>query len=158
MIVVSDTSPITSLLAIERIDLLKKLYDEVTIPPAVKDELEVCHSNLPAFLRVMAPKNNERVRVLTSRLDPGEAEAIVVASELHADCLLMDETLGRSVAREEDIPVIGLVGILLLAKERGMITNVGDILDALKNQAGFYLADNIRIFALKNAGESVKRS
>ena len=53
MIVVSDTSPITSLIAIKRIDLLKKLCDEVTIPPAVRDELEVCHSNLPSFLRVI---------------------------------------------------------------------------------------------------------
>ena len=153
MLVVSDTSPITSLLAIHRIDLLKQLYGAVAIPPAVKDELEVCHSNLPSFLREIEPKNAEKVQVLTSRLDHGEAEAIVLAGEMHADCLLMDESLGRTVAREEDIPVIGLVGVLLLAKERGMITNIGHMLDALQEQAGFYLAENVRRFALKSAGE-----
>ena len=105
MIVVSDTSPLTYLHQIERFALLSTLYDEIVIPPAVQRELEDAahlHESLDwSLLRVVAPKSLEEVTSLATFLDRGEAEAIVVAFELRADFLLIDEADGRATARQK---------------------------------------------------------
>ena len=98
MIVVSDTSPISALLRIKQLDLLEKLYEKVIIPEAVERELLRGHCTLPSFVEIRAIKDTAAFKRLCSRLDPGEAEAIVLARELHADFILIDESLGRSVA------------------------------------------------------------
>ena len=107
MIVVSDTSAITALLQIGRGELLKELYHEVLIPDAVRHELIQAHPVLPAFLRCEQVVNTVEVQRLRIELDMGEAEAIVLAKERHADVLLMDEIEGRRVAMREGVPFIG---------------------------------------------------
>src|SRR3989442_663968 len=98
MIVVSDTTAITSLLQIGRCDLLRQLYHEVLIPEAVRDELIAAHPALPVFLRVERAEDRVRVSRLQIELDLGEAEAISLAKERGADLLLIDENEGRRVA------------------------------------------------------------
>ncbi len=154
MIVVSDTSPITALLSIGRIDLLADLFGSVVIPHAVAEELLRGHDHLPDFLHVSSVSNARRVEKLEEQLDRGEAEAIVLASELHADFLLMDESLGRAVARREGLPVIGLLGVLLLAKRRGKIALIAEVLENLKTRAGFHLAEDLRLRVLQEANEA----
>lgn len=99
MIVVSDTSPITYLHQIERFALLSSLYGEVVIPPAVERELRQAaplHDSLDwSALRVVEPKSSVMVASLSASLDLGESEAIIVASEIKADLLLIDEANGR---------------------------------------------------------------
>ena len=104
MIVVSDTSPLTALLAIGQGDLLTKLFGDVVIPPAVKSELLRTHSVLPAWLRVQALRDNVRAGIYARSVDRGEAEAIALAEELHADHLLIDERKGRRLAQEQGLP------------------------------------------------------
>lgn len=152
MIVVSDTSPISNLMQIGRVELLVNLFGQVIIPPAVARELQVEHGSLPASLQVIAPTNGREVRQLTSLLDSGEAEAIVVATELHADRLLIDEKAGRRVAQEAGLRIIGLAGILLLAKQRGLIPQVQEPLRQLVVN-GFYLDEAIQQEILRAAGE-----
>lgn len=153
MLVVSDTSPITSLLVIGKVDILRDIYQEIIIPPAVADELNAYHKQLPSFVSIARAKNVEKVEALTAQLDQGEAEAIVLAKETRADYLLIDETIGRSIACGENIPVVGLVGVLLVAKKRGIIASLGEMLDELQEKAGFYLGDDVRRLALVAAGE-----
>jgi predicted nucleic acid-binding protein len=152
MIVVSDTSPISNLLQIGRIELLLDLFGRVIIPPPVAHELQVEHGSLPTFLQVIRPTNAREVRRLTGLLDSGEAEAIVVAGELHADRLLIDEKAGRRVAQESGLRIIGLAGILLLAKQRGLIAQVREPLRQLV-VSGFYLDEEIQHQVLQAAGE-----
>ncbi len=98
MIVVSDTSPRTALLTAGAADVLPKLFHEVIIPEAVRDELRRGHPELPSWLRVAAVANHARARQYAQIVDAGEAEAIQLAKELHADQLLIDERKGRSIA------------------------------------------------------------
>lgn len=91
---------------------------------------------------------------LNKELDPGEAEAIVLARQLRADLLLMDEALGRRVAMQEHLPVIGLVGVLLLAKEQGLLDSLGMIFAELEAKAGFFLSQHLKQRVLQEAGES----
>lgn len=93
------------------------------------------------------------VQRLLAELDFGEAEAIVLAKELHADELLMDESSGRRVAMREGVPVIGLLGVLLEAKGRGLIGSVGILIERLEREAGFYVASRVKDIILREAGE-----
>lgn len=153
MIVVSDTSPITALLTIQQIDLLARLYGEVKIPPAVAEELLAYHAELPEFIQTTPVAFSPLLDQLKRQLDRGEAEAIVLAKELHADLLLIDESLGRDAARHEHLPVIGLMGVLLIAKKKGLIASLRDLMERLETEAGFYLSRPVKEKVLAAAGE-----
>jgi len=153
MIVVSDTSPLTALLTVGHGDLLIKLFDDVFIPEAVRSELLRHHSRLPGWLRVAGIKDIARVKEYAQSVDAGEAEAIELARELHADRLLIDERKGRKLAVREGLPVIGLLGVVLLAKRRGLVPSARTVLQRLDDEAGMYLSAEIRDSALKSVGE-----
>ena len=87
MLVVSDTTAITSLLKIGRAGILTQLFRKIVVPPAVHDELLKYHKEVPSFLQVNTLKDRSEVLPLLQRLDLGEAEAIVLALELRADAL-----------------------------------------------------------------------
>jgi predicted nucleic acid-binding protein len=154
MIVVSDTSCVSNLLTIGKADLLAKLFGEVIIPPAVDCELRRFHSTIPAFLKVVGPTRGELLARLSRELDAGEAEAICVACELKADRLLIDEKAGRNVALREGLAIIGIVGALLAAKQKGLLPSLAELLARLEIEAGFRLSQSVKAAALKAAGES----
>jgi len=153
MIVVSDTSPITALLAVEQADLLKQLFGEVVIPTAVETELLRTHPKLPAWLCVQLLQNSGRAKLYASSVDRGEAEAIALAEELHADHLLIDERKGRRLAQQQGVPVVGLLGVILLAKHAKLIPSARALLDELDQEAGIYLTAALKEAALKTVGE-----
>ena len=153
MIVVSDTSPITSLLSVEKSDLLQKLFETVIIPPAVEKELHQYHIDLPEFIKVRVLEDLDSVKMLANKLDQGEAEAIVLAKELKADFLLIDEALGRSLALQNRIRVIGLLGVLVLAKRKALISSLKDVIDELEQKAGFYISRTLKVRVLGEVGE-----
>ena len=153
MIVVSDTSPITTLMQIGKVALLHKLYGEVLIPETVRNELAQLHPTLPPFFKCVPVGSRSRVEVLLAELDPGEAEAIVLAKETHAELLLIDEIHGREVAAREGLPYIGLLGVLDQAKLKGFIRSVREVLGEIENQTTFYISAEIKKLALQRAGE-----
>ena len=153
MIVVSDTSPLTALLTIGAAEILPQLFGEVVIPEAVKEELLRNHSTLPDWLRVAAVKNPLAAQRLARVVDLGEAEAIELAKELHADRLLIDERKGRRLATAEGVPIIGLLGVVLLAKKKQLIPTARGLLEKLDVDAGMYLDADTREAALRSVGE-----
>jgi predicted nucleic acid-binding protein len=153
MIVVSDTSAITSLLQIGKANLLQLLYGRVLIPDAVQAELLRTHLEIPSFVEVHYATNRERVRQLETQLDRGEAEAIVLAQELKADLLLMDDQIGRAVARREGLRITGLAGVAVDAKRREKISSVRELLAQLEGMAGFRISAAVKAEALRLAGE-----
>ena len=153
MIVVSDTSPLTALLTVGAAEILPQLFGEVVTPGAVRDELLRGHAALPAWLRVEAVKNSAEARRFAQLVDAGEAEAIELAKELHATRLLIDERKGRRLAAQEGVPVIGLLGVVLLAKRNGLVPSARILLHKLDRDAGMYLTDELREQALKSVGE-----
>ncbi len=154
MIVVSDTTAITSLLAIGRADLLRQVFGEVLIPSAVLRELTVVHTTVPDFVHVREVIDAGAVLRLAAKLDAGEAEAIVLAEELAANFLLIDETEGRTIAAQPGVPIIGLVGVLVRAKREGMIPMIAPILEDLVTVGEFWISAQIRDRALADVGES----
>ena len=133
MIIVSDTTPIISLLKINRLDLLEKLFGEVLIPDAVYEELttdkrfidEAKQITKASYIKSVSILDSEAVRTLKMEtgLDQGESEAIVLTNELKADILLMDEVKGRTVSKQMGITIMGTIGLLLSAYEDDLLTS-----------------------------------
>lgn len=159
MIIVSDTSPISNLLKINQIFLLKEIYQSVVIPEAVFQELktsrdfDITQILTPNWAEVRQISNNTLYQSLLEELDPGEAEAIVLASELNADVLLMDERRGRQTAISLGLKVTGVAGVLLTAKGVGLIPEVKPLLDDLESKAGFWMGAAFRNYVLELANE-----
>ena len=141
MIVVSDTTPLISLLKTGRLDTLEKLFGEVRIPDAVFEELtsnprysdEAAAIRSYPYIDIISVNDTDAVDQVSREdgLDLGESEAIVLTQEISADLLLMDEARGRDVARSLGLRITGTVGILLLSYERGIL-NKGEIMDCVE--------------------------
>lgn len=131
MIVISDTTPIISLLKADQLGLLEKLYGNVLIPRAVYRELtdnprytkEAVLIKKLDFLITVEVENVKSVNILraVTGLDAGESEALIMYDEQKADLLLMDEHKGRSVAKQLGVKHIGTAGILMLAYDKDLI-------------------------------------
>ena len=65
----------------------------------------------------------------------------------------MDERIGRRCARERNLRVVGVLGTLVAAKQRGIIAAVHPLLEQLRHQAGFYVSDQLLAEVLQHAGE-----
>lgn len=159
MIVVSDSSPITNLAAIGQLDLLRQLYQNVFIPAAVYRELTAASGSHPGaivqsldWIEARDVANRLLVTALRIDLDEGEEEAIALAQEISADLLLLDERRGRAVAGRFGLRVVGLLGVLVDAKQQGLIPEVKPLLDALV-RAGFRISQDLYARVLQAAGE-----
>ena len=163
-LVVSNTSPLTNLAAIGRLDLVREQLRDVLVPSAVWAEMSalphkdgrrtlkaareagwlrvvsVSDSALPASLRLIG-------------LDAGESEAIALAHEHSASLLLMDERKGRIAAGRIGITVTGALGILAAAYRNGSIPSAKVEIARLKSEAGFFVSSEIEDHMLRIAGE-----
>jgi hypothetical protein len=153
MIVVSDTCAITSLLQINRAGLLHEIHKAVLIPRAVERELARSHQTIPSFIESCEVVNRQMVEQLEKELDLGEAEAIVLAKEKHADLLLIDEKLGRRIALREGVRVSGLMALLVEAKQRKLISSMRETVGELETKAGFRVSDAVKQQAFAAANE-----
>ncbi len=161
MIVASNTSPLTNLAAIGQFDLLHQLYGDLHIPEAAWAELNAGGMTWPgrdevataAWVQRQDVQNTTAVTALLDDLDRGEAEAIVLALELGADIVLLDETDGRHHAQRLGLRVVGVIGTLQAAKHIGLIEHVRPHLDALRAVAGFYISDALYDYVLQAVKE-----
>lgn len=161
MIIVSDTSPISALIKLKLTDLLPKIFGNVVIPSAVRNELtqlenqgfELANLWTADWLLIRSPEDQAMVQNLSLELDSGEIEAIVLAKEMNAKFLLIDEKKGRLVAQRLEIPILGLLGVILLGKRLGHIEQIRPIMIGLK-KTGFRVSDSLVNSVLRQAGES----
>jgi predicted nucleic acid-binding protein len=162
LIVVSDTSPILNLARIGRLDLLRLLYRQVLVPSSVHQELIASLATMPSmvdlgrmpWLLVATAADQNRVRELRSELDPGEAEAIVLAVERSANLLLMDERRGRRIANSNGLTVTGLLGVVAAAKHAGLIDLAKPVVDELVQTARFWIGADLYADVLRQLGEA----
>ena len=132
MIVVSDTTPLITLMKAGRLGILHSLFGEVRIPEAVfseatgnetfKNEADIIRNS--EYIKVVKVRDQRQVEFLqrATGLDIGESEAIIYADKIKADLLLMDEAAGRKVAQNMSLPITGSIGILIKAYKSGIIT------------------------------------
>jgi len=160
--VVANASPLINLARIGRLDLLRKLYGELLIPEAVWQETVIAGAGEPGadqirdapWIKVLEVANRALVAALRQDLDAGEAEAIALALETQANFLLMDERIGRETALHLGVGRMGLIGVLVEAKNRGLVDLVRPFLDALRDTAGFRVSDMLYARVLRDQGEA----
>ena len=164
MIIVSDTTPISELAKVEYLDLLPQIFGKVVIPQGVFNELQIGQhpvafivQNL-AWLEVVTVDNQQLVEELQKsfNLHLGESEAIALAEEIGASQLLIDEKAARKVALRRKLPIIGTMGILLLAKRRGLLDSVKDVLNEMQakgTRISVRLYEQVLTLAGENQGD-----
>jgi hypothetical protein len=156
--VVSNTTPLISLLKISQLDILKELYKEVTIPYAVYLEFEAginkdFYRDLSKFNWIIIDQIRDKNALkYFLDLDAGESEAIVLATELNADLLIIDEKLGRFHAKHADLKVTGTMGVLIKAKNVGLIKALRPLLYEL-TEKNVWISEKLIEDILKKVGE-----
>jgi predicted nucleic acid-binding protein len=158
MIIVCDCSPLIALALCDKLDLLDVLFKQVIIPENVYMESIVSGKPEAAKISVWVQGKVERAlnpaisQIVNLSLGRGESEAIALYWEKSADYLLIDEQKGRQIASSRGIKIIGSLGILLLAKQNGLIISVKPLLDILKN-TDIRISTALYQSILKMAGE-----
>jgi predicted nucleic acid-binding protein len=158
-VVVVNTTPIIALALISRLDLLQHLYGEVVMPPAVQDEVFAAGSTgigdaevrEATWLQAISLQDPRRADLLAD-LDRGEAEVIALAQELDAGLVIIDERLARRHAERLGLTLTGTLGVLIRAKEQGLVSTVAPLIDQLQN-GGIRLSDGVISEALRLANE-----
>jgi len=161
MIIVSNTTPLIGLATIQRFDLLYELFGKVHIPQAVYQEAVIFGREVggakrevskATWIETIVVKDRLAVKVLLDELDLGETETIVLAYEIGADWVLMDEKKGRRKLSQLGLNKIGTLGILLKAKQVGLLSAIKPEIEKL-HQQGFSLSKTVIDTILHQANE-----
>ena len=159
-IVVSDASPIIALFWLDQLDLFPALFGQVYISPVVYQEIldqpytiDTRPLNELSWLKLQPVQNQLAATLLQDQLDAGESEAIVLSHELAAALLLMDERRGRRQASQSGLTVMGTLGILLRARQLGLVTELRPLLDRLLHLP-FHMSAELYQEILHRVGEA----
>jgi predicted nucleic acid-binding protein len=158
--VVSNSSPLIALATIGGLALLKSLFKEIMIPKTVYEEIVIQGQGEPGskevaeaeWIHTISVEDRLAAELLQESLDMGESEAIVLAQQLGARYVLLDDELARRKADRIGLPVAGTLAVLLMAKESGLISTVGSVLAELR-QADFRMSERVYAAVLAKAGE-----
>lgn len=155
--IVSDASPLIVLLKTNKLSILRELFGTVNVPIAVYKEITAKEQEKAIFLKTewIKPKkikNTNDNKLLEKLVDKGEAEAIILAKELKSS-LLVDDAKARKYAILLNVDVIGTLGLLKLAKNRGVIPSVKAVISDMLAE-GYYIDDKLVTKILEDVGES----
>ncbi len=160
MIVVADASPLVALATCDCLEVLDKLFGEVKVSDAVYEEVTVKDrigsEQLKKYLQGKVVNTELASLVIEgSSLDRGELSSMVLYKKLQADYLLIDEKLGRRIAKLNNIKVIGSLGVLIEAKKKGIIPSIKSQIEILRAST-IYFSSTLLDHALKIANEAVR--
>lgn len=161
MIVVSDSTILIGLVKIGKLHLLREIFSKIFIPEEVFKEVVERGKGKPgskvikaaAWIEVKPVKDKIQVSFLLGSLEKGEAEVLVLARELEADLILLDEEKARKSAVIAGFEIMGLLGLFILAKNLGLIYEVRPLIDELMIKK-FRISDIIIEKTLKKVGEA----
>ncbi|HUS89001.1 MAG TPA: DUF3368 domain-containing protein [Desulfosporosinus sp.] len=159
-IVIVNSTPIIALSSIHKLDLLRELYSEVIIPKAVHDEVMVKKDSETQLSLARAKdwvltkniSNSETKKFFKVQLHDGEVEVMLLGKELAADLLVIDDYTAREYAKYLEFKVTGTLGVILKAKENGILKEVKPLFSDLIDN-GIYIGDKLLANILKMAGE-----
>ena len=160
MIVVSDSTILIGLVKIGRLDLLKEVFQMIYVPEEVFKEVTDRGLNKPGvqiirkteWIKAKPVKDKTLVNLLMASLDKGEAEVLVLSKEMKAELILLDEEKARKSATIAGFNVMGLLGMLVLAKRLGLLDEIRSLIEELRRKK-FRISDGIIAQALMQAGE-----
>ncbi len=148
-IIIADSSCLIALSNIGELDLLKKVYTEISITPEIVAEFG---ETIPEWMNIETVSDNTKIELLELELDRGEASAIALALEQENSLLIIDEKKGRLIAKRMRITITGILGVILKAKEVGIITVVKPIIEKLES-VDFRISEKLKKQILDKAGE-----
>ncbi len=158
MIVVSDSSPLIALSSVDRLDLMQLIFETIIIPVSVRDEIMGTAAKitveLPSFIRVEPVAAELPVRFLKLNLHAGESEAIALALERGIQGIILDDKQARETADELGLKVIGTLGVLILAKRKGFLSEVRPIMAQIIERVNFRIAPSVLNRALSLIDEA----
>jgi predicted nucleic acid-binding protein len=150
MRVITNTSPLLYLHAIQQLELLQHVYSTIVVPQAVVDELRIGHQqgyDVPdcqtyGWMQIETVAIPAVLKLVT-HLGIGEAEVLAIALATPTDLVLLDDALARQVATSQGIRFTGTPGVLIRAKEHGYLTTVMPLVEAMQH-AGCHISDTLK--------------
>ena len=155
--VIVNSTPVIGLANIGKLDILRQMYGAITIPQAVFDEIKSpsvqrqVNANRD-WIRVEQISDTSQKQMYRAKLHAGEVEVMILAQEKKADLVILDDNAAKKTAKFLGLRVIGILGILVLAKKRGYIKEVSPVLGALKRD-GFFVSNDLCDLVLRQADE-----
>jgi len=152
LILVADSSALIALAVCDSLNLLDLLFTDVKVPRAVfievtrksKKEADILYKYLEN--KIVDIKIDQNIIIKDGTLELGELEAMTLYKQLNANWLLIDDRRARKIAEVNQIRVIGSLGVLLLSKEEGHISNIKSKIEILKNSDIFFSEDLLQKF------------
>lgn len=154
--VVADASVLLALGKLHLLELLRDLFQRVSIPPTVAREVSGSLPRLPDWISVVEPRSTSVAQGVIG-LHQGEIEALALAVDLRASLIILDDLPARRHARTLGLAIVGTAGILVMAKRAGAIPSVREALDVLR-EGGFRLRQDVYEQVLADAGERLTDS
>lgn len=153
-LVIADAGPIFSLALVDKLSVLDKLFDDIRISKAVWEEIS-SDDTKPFHARIVSFFQNKVETIkgrndLTFIMDYGESESVILYKELDADFLLIDDKKARNIAENYNINCVGTIGILIKAKELGIIDSLKPIFTSFLNNKRFYSIELLNTVLINN--------
>ena len=148
-VIISDTSCLIILTKIEELDLLRQLYKKVTITQEIFIEFG---EQIPDWIEVRQVNDNFRKQLLEMQIDKGEASAIALSMELGKNILIIDDWKARKIAERLGLCVTGTLGVIIKAKNNGIITSIKPYLEKIR-ETNFRISEDLEQIALREANE-----
>ena len=157
--VVVNSTPLIILCGVGKLNILKELYGEIIIPPAVFREVtakkdSACSQiqSAGAWICVEPIKDQAEKKMYKAKLHDGEVEVMILAQEQNADLVILDDNAAKKTAKYLGLTVTGTLGVLIKAKRQGIITEVRPIVSEMR-QKGFYVSKVVERMVLEQVGE-----
>jgi len=157
MKVVANTTPLISLASIGKLELLKDIFGEIIVADAVYNEIKAKqgygYSEIDNdYIKVQSIKGIAYRDFLLSQLDLGETETIILAKEIDADFVIIDENIAYKIAKSSELNVVRTLSLLLRAKEKELIPALKPLLDEMILKGRWY-SQRVYKTILEQAGE-----
>ena len=157
--VVVNSTPLIALSKVGLLHIFRELYGEIIIPQAVFHEVtakndvvnQLITENLD-WIHIVSAEHNRDRRMYTAKLHDGEVEVMIIAQEIAADLVVIDDGAARKTADYLGLPLTGTLGVLLRAKERGAIQRIKPIIVDMESQ-GIYYSERLKAVIQRVAGE-----
>ena len=157
--VVVNSTPLIILGNIDCLKILQEMYGEIIIPRAVFEEVKSKEDNAKlnlsqnlSWIKVLEVQDKSNRKMYQAKLHDGEVEVMMLANELSADLLIIDDNAAKKTAKFLGFTVTGTLGVILKAKSEGIIPQVKPIVDEMLRQ-GFYISPSIIETVLRMANE-----
>jgi len=148
--IIADTSCLIILSKIGELDLLRKMYVKIYTTDEISFEYG---DQLPEWIEIVKVKDKYKQQLLELQIDKGEASLIALALETPDSTLILDDYKARKIAEKLKLNFTGTLGIIIKAKQKGIIPSVRLIIQKMK-ETNFRIDSNLESEILKKSDEA----